>query len=107
MFLSAGTLKSAGLLPGMSVTLFDPLLLTRRLGYPPGTFCTTVATGPEPSTENRTAGSKLIFPSLRLVEQDRDVVGALVGDQQVGLAVEVGDGDADRVGADEEALCRR
>ncbi len=42
-----------------------------------------------------------------LAQQDRDVVGAGVGDQQVGLAVEVGDRQAGRVGADGEALrCR-
>ena len=38
-----------------------------------------------------------------LAQQDRDVVGAGVGDQQVGLAVEVGDRDSGRVGADGEA----
>ena len=44
--------------------------------------------------------------ALRLVEQDRDVVGALVGDHQVGpaVAVDIGHGDPHWVGAGEEAV---
>ena len=39
-----------------------------------------------------------------LTQEHRDVVGAGVGDQQVGLAVEVGDRQSGRVGADRETL---
>ena len=70
----------------------------------PVTSLTTVATGPSPPS-SRGPGTNVKPPSgRRHVEQDRDVVGALVGDDQVGPAVEVGDGDADRVGAGGEAL---
>ena len=71
----------------------------------PVTSWTTVDTGPAPAL-SRGPGTKVKPSPWRLVEQDGDVVGALVGDDQVGpaVAVEVGDGDADRVGAGEEAV---
>ena len=76
---------------------------------PPVKFPTTVDTGPEPPEFSRgPAANEIGAALLRLVEQDRDVVGALVGDHQVGQgAGEVGHRDPDRVGADEVAIARR
>ena len=86
--------------------MFEPLLATRRSGTPlPMTSATAVATGPTPAW-SRGPGTKVkLLPDL-LVDQDGNVVGSLVGDDQVEPAVagDVGDGDPHRVGAGEEAV---
>ena len=69
----------------------------------PLTSRTTVAVGPEPALSRGPGVNVQSWPRA-LPEEDRDVVGALVGDDQVGeaVAVDVGDGDADGVGPDGE-----
>ena len=66
---------------------------------------TTVATGPTPACESGPWHEGEAVAHL-FVDQDGDVVGSLVGDDQVetAVAVDVGDGDSDRIGAREEAV---
>ena len=69
------------------------------------TSATAVETGPTPAWRQRSLFKGETIAHLH-VEQNRNVVGSLVGDDQIGPAVagEVGDRDADRVGAGEEAV---
>ena len=64
---------------------------------------TATATGPA-SVLIRGPGIERQVRARALAQQDRNVVGAAVGDDQVGLAVEVGDRDPDRVGSHVEAI---
>ena len=105
------SLKKPPPTPGSNITLFDWLLLTRTSGMP--SPCHVLDdrghwAGTDLEPRPRHEGDAV---ALLLAEQDRDVVRALVGDHQVrpAVAVEVGagdadDGDADRVGAGEEAM---
>ena len=103
------SLKKPPPTPGSNATLFDRLLLTRMSGdAAAGDVPDDGGHRPEPAWSPLSRGPSVNVqpPPDRPVEQDGDVVGALVGDDQVGeaVAVEVGDGEADRVGPDEEAV---
>ena len=84
------SLKNPPPTPGISQTWFEPLRLTARLDGPPeGDGTIAVATGPIPCCvavfrlSRGARHEREAAVGRRLIEEDGDVVGTLVGDYQV------------------------